>query len=82
MKKLALLLVCLTMANLLLTGCAVKSKKQTIDYKRKFSQYLPSDNKSVSNTKAIDLSEGPKQNYNYNLGPNDLNFDIKIVNPY
>ena len=81
MKKIAVLLVCLTMANLMLTGCSVKQKQQTINYQRKLMQYLPKENKTTVN-KAIDLSEGPKQSYNYNLGPNDLNFDIKIVNPY
>ena len=30
----------------------------------------------------VDLSEGPKLRYNANFGPKDLNFDIKIINPY
>ena len=81
MKKIALLLVCLTIANVLLTGCTIKNKRQTINYQRKLSQYIQSEKKSSSGM-AIDLSEGPKQRYDFNLGPNDLNFDIKIVNPY
>ena len=30
----------------------------------------------------IDLSEGPKLRYDAKFGPQDLNFDIKIINPY
>jgi hypothetical protein len=30
----------------------------------------------------VDLSEGPKLKYDANLGPKNLNFDIKIVDPY
>lgn len=82
MKKIAILLVCLTMANVLLTGCTTKKiKRQTINYQRKLSQYIQPEKKPSPGV-AIDLSEGPKQSYNYNLGPNDLSFDIKIVNPY
>lgn len=81
MKKIALLLVCLTMASVLLTGCTMKNKTQTINYKRKLVQYLPAENTS-SIKRTIDLSEGPKSKYDANFGPNDLNFDIKIKNPY
>ncbi len=81
MKNFAFLLVCLTIAGILLSGCALKNKPQTINYQGRFKKYLPSDSSS-SRVGAIDLSEGPKLKYEVNFGPNDLNFDIKIKNPY
>ena len=55
--------------------------KSPIKYERKLGKYFESeDKKNISGT--IDLSEGPKLRYNANFGPKDLNFDIKIVNPY
>ena len=50
-----------------------------IQSKRRFAQYVETQNKSYN---SIDLSEGPRQSYDANLGPQSLNFDIKIVDPY
>ena len=51
-----------------------------IKYERKLGKYFETENKSSGGM--IDLSEGPKLRYNANFGPKDLNFDIKIINPY
>ena len=55
--------------------------KSPIKYERKLGKYFQADEqKAVGGM--IDLSEGPKLRYNANFGPKDLNFDIKIINPY
>ena len=85
MKKTIFVLFCFVLANVFLTGCAVKSNTQTIKYHRKLQNYLPSSVPSTTNQKptgVIDLSEGPKTQYDKHLGPGELNFDIKIKNPY
>jgi len=85
MKKTAFVLVCLGLivAGILVSGCSAKSKSPTINYQRRLQNYLPANSTSNQNYNGtIDLSEGPKLEYNRHLGPNDLNFDIKIKNPY
>ena len=86
MKKAFLILLCLgiVFAGILFSGCSVKKNSQTINYQRRLQNYLPS-NSATSNkqpTGTIDLSEGPKLKYDAKLGPGDLDFDIKIRNPY
>ena len=54
--------------------------KSPIKYERKLGKYFEEDNRQLGGV--IDLSEGPKLKYNAKFGPKDLNFDIKIVNPY
>ena len=78
MKKIGLLMVCLLLSSILLCACT-KAPDTTIKYERKLGKYFEQDNSSVG---TIDLSEGPKLRYNANFGPKDLNFDIKIINPY
>ena len=79
MKKACIFLLCLGIiaAGVLFSGCTSKSSKQTINYNRRLQKYLP-----ANSTGTIDLSEGPRTKYDANLGPQDLNFDIKITNPY
>jgi hypothetical protein len=49
-----------------------------VQSKRKYADFIePKKDKNV-----VDLSEGPRQNYDANFGPKSLNFDIKIVDPY
>ena len=86
MKKQALFVICLLISSILLSGCNVESNSP-IKYKRRFEQYLPNETKGakenvVPQGGVVDLSEGPKLNYDAKVGPRDLNFDIKIVNPY
>ena len=79
MKKYGLLIVCLLVSSVLLSACDT-APDSPIKYERKFGKYFESEQKQVGGT--IDLSEGPKLRYNANFGPKDLNFDIKIINPY
>ena len=80
MKKYSLLIVCLLVSTLLLSACTAVPNSP-INYERKLGKYFESEeNKAQGGT--IDLSEGPKLRYDAKFGPRDLNFDIKIVNPY
>ena len=86
MKKALVLLLCLgiVFAGILFSGCSAKIRSQTINYQRRLQNYLPSNaNPSNSNVNGtIDLSEGPKLKYDATLGPKDLDFEIRIKNPY
>lgn len=79
MKKFCLIVVCFIVAAVLLSACEMNNGSSTIKYKRKLEKYFPSEEHQAG---TIDLSEGPKLRYNADFGPRDLNFDIKIVNPY
>ena len=79
MKKYGLLIVCLLVSSILLSACDTMPKSP-IKYERKLGKYFEEDNQRIGGF--IDLSEGPKLKYNAKFGPKDLNFDIKIVNPY
>ena len=45
-------------------------------------KYFEAEKKATNTGGMIDLSEGPKLRYDAKLGPKDLNFDFKIINPY
>lgn len=79
MKKYGLLIVCLLISSFLLSACSV-TPKSPINYERKLGKYFEEENQHVGGV--VDLSEGPKLRYNAKFGPKDLNFDIKIINPY
>ena len=79
MKKYSLLVVCLLLSSFLLSACNMEPKSP-IKYERKLGKYFEAEENSPSG--AIDLSEGPKLKYDEKFGPKDLNFDIKIINPY
>lgn len=79
MKKLSLLILCFIISNLLLTACS-SAPNSTIKYERKLGKYFENEKQTTGGT--VDLSEGPKLKYDARLGPQDLNFDFKIVNPY
>ena len=79
MKKYGLFIVCLLFSSLLLSACTAVSKSP-LKYERRLGKYIEGEQHTGS--KVIDLSEGPKLKYNASFGPRDLNFDIKIVNPY
>ena len=78
MKKYSLLVVCLLTSSLLLSACTLK-QDETIKYERKLGKYFEPQQRTGG---VVDLSEGPKLRYDAKLGPSDLNFDFKIVNPY
>ena len=81
MKKYGLLIVCLLVSTFLLCACNSVSNSP-IKYERKLGKYFESENKTTQSSGVIDLSEGPKLRYDAKFGPKDLNFDIKIINPY
>ena len=80
MKKISFLAACLLILSVFLSACT-QSTDSTIKYERKLGKYFEAGTDKFSGG-TIDLSEGPKLKYNANLGPKDLNFDFKIVNPY
>jgi len=84
MKKCGLLILCLLMlfSVFFLTACKSHPKKQTINYQRRLEKYLPSEQTSAKSGGGIDLSEGPKLKYDASFGPKEVNFDVKVVNPY
>lgn len=82
MKKFLSFLLMLSFTMTCLTACAPqKQKPNMIQSKRRFEKYMVPNAQNDSGS-SIDLSEGPKTNYNGKLGPKDLDFDIKIVDPY
>lgn len=82
MKKTIIFLIIFSLISVCTTACSGqrKPKPNMIQSKRRFAEYIEPQQKKDPNT--IDLSEGPRQNYNVNFGPKNLDFDIKIVNPY
>lgn len=86
MKKVGLVILCFIFlcSAMCLTACKKRPKQQTIKYQRKLEKYLPAENTSQkkSTGSSIDLSEGPKLKYEANFGPREVNFDVKVVNPY
>lgn len=81
MKKHGLFILYLLVSSVLLSACNI-TPNSPIKYERKLGKYFESDDNNKSSGGVIDLSEGPKLRYNANFGPRDLNFDIKIINPY
>lgn len=82
MKKFCTLILILSFCTVFTSGCSDKPKKKNmIQSKRRFENYVKSENSS-QNSHFVDLSEGPRQNYDATLGPKNLDFDIKIVDPY
>ena len=82
MKKVCVFLLMLSFTATFTSACTQKQKQSMVQAKRRFAQYVEPQKTNTSSTKTIDLSEGPKLNYDANLGPRSLNFDIKIVDPY
>lgn len=82
MKKIFVLCLLLMFISVCTTACSKvkKQKPNLIQSKRRFAEYI--DSPQLNNTNSIDLSEGPKLKYDIKLGPDNPEFDIKIVNPY
>lgn len=82
MKKILTLLLIFSLVSVCTSACSLKqtNKPNMIQSKRRFADYV--EPQQQKNTNTIDLSEGPKLRYDANLGPKNLNFDIKIVDPY
>lgn len=82
MKNCCILIVCLLISGILLSGCDIKTKSP-INYHRRLEKYLPNEDvQKKPQGGTIDLSEGPKLKYEQKMGPKDVNFDIKVVTPY
>ena len=80
MKKIIFSLMVFFLVICVTSACTPQKKQNMVQSQRKFAKYIQSSGNSSSTS--IDLSEGPKLKYDANLGPQNLNFDIKIVDPY
>ncbi len=80
MNKICSFIICISVLSLCVSACTIKKEEPMIKSQRRLGKYLqPQENKDGS---VVDLSEGPKLNYDAHFGPKNLNFDFKIVNPY
>ncbi len=81
MKKFCVFILCISTFTFLVSGCTIKQQTGSmVKSKRRFAQYMEPENKQPEGV--VDLSEGPRQNYDARFGPKNLEFDIKIVDPY
>ena len=82
MQKILVFVLILSLTSILSTACSKqhKPKPNMIQAQRRFAKYVEYQGQSAPNT--IDLSEGPRQNYDRNFEPRNLEFDIKVVDPY
>lgn len=82
MKKICIFILMMSTAVLFTSACTKQAAKSSmVQAKRRFEKYVEPPQASVQGN-VIDLSEGPKLHYDANLGPRNLNFDFKIVDPY
>ena len=83
MKRSCILVIIVMFFFVTMVFCACNKtpKASMVQATRRFAQYTELQNKA-NNSGYVDLSEGPKLNYDANLGPKKLNFDFKIVDPY
>lgn len=80
MKKIFSLLLFVSVLCVCTSACDNNSGSM-VKSERKFAKYMNSENKD-DHSGMIDLSEGPKVQYNANFGPKAPSFDFKIVDPY
>lgn len=78
MKKFCIFLLMLSFICVFTTACTHRQKNSMVQAKRRFAQYIEPDNTSGR----VDLSEGPKLNYDAKVGPQNPSFEFKIVDPY
>ena len=78
MKKICILIAVSILFCILFSACNIQPNNSMVKSQRRFAKYI----EQQSNSDVIDLSEGPKLKYDANFGPQNLNFDFKIVNPY
>ena len=82
MKKLCIFILMISTAVFMTSACTKQTTKSSmVQAKRRFEKYVEPQ-KAPAQSNVIDLSEGPKLHYDANLGPRNLNFDFKIVDPY
>ena len=82
MKQICIIIMLLALITVSTTACtrSKKAKQNMIQSKRRFAEYIEPQKSQTYNR--IDLSDGQKLRYDAKLGPQNLNFDIKIVDPY
>ena len=80
MKKICIFLLMLSFVTACTSACSQKQKPNMVQSKRRFAKYV--ETHQVQGGSVVDLSEGPKLNYDSNFGPTNPNFEIKIVDPY
>lgn len=82
MKKIIVFLMMLSFISVCTTACTNqgKTKPNMIQSKRRFAEYV--EGPQQKNPNAVDLSEGPKLRYDARFGPQNLDFEMKIVDPY
>ena len=80
MKKICTLILISSVFSLCVSACNFQPDNSMVKTQRRFAKYIiPQKEKQGG---VIDLSEGPKLNYDAYFGPQKLNFDFKIINPY
>ena len=82
MKKFFAFFLMVIFISTFTTACTQKKSKKPnmIQSKRRFADYM--EGSQIKDPRAIDLSEGPKLKYDAKLGPQNPEFDFKIVDPY
>lgn len=75
-----LILLFVFIVTMFVSACTKMQKTPLIQSRRRFAEYMEPQKSSIPG--AVDLSEGPRQKYEANFGPQNLNFDIRIVDPY
>ncbi|MCQ2753499.1 MAG: hypothetical protein MJ231_00450 [bacterium] len=80
MKKYCLLILCLAISTVFLSACQQQPKQSMVKAERRLGKYFKDS--AIPNGSVVDLSEGPKLKYDAKLGPRDLDFDVKVKDPY
>ena len=81
MKKICVLLLSVSIIGLITSACnADRQQESMVKSQRRFAKYL--EPQKAAPEGVVDLSEGPRQNYDAYFGPKSLNFDFKIEDPY
>ena len=81
MRKILALLVFVLILTMVTSACHIKRDNNSmVKAERRFAKYV--EPPKQTNSQYIDLSEGPKLRYDASLGPQNLSFDFKIVDPY
>ena len=81
MKKICALIVFVLTLMMLTSACHIKRVDNSmVKAERRFAKYVETPQRADS--QYVDLSEGPRIKYDRYVGPQNLNFDFKIVDPY
>ena len=81
MKQICILILMTIFICSITSACSTKQKPNMVQAQRRFAKYVTPTQSSQTGG-VVDLSEGPKLNYDAKFGPQNVNFDVKIVDPY